>query len=113
MRSERLYLADIGDAIKSIGRWMDGCDETRFCQDEILQCAVLPKLSVIGEAAARLSPETWSQAPQVPWQEIIGFRNVAVHAYFSVDWKVVFITATDDLSSLQEAVTILLNEPMR
>jgi uncharacterized protein with HEPN domain len=107
MRSEHLYLADIADAIASIERWMSGCDEARFLRDDILQSAVLQKLSTIGEAASRLSAETVSRAPQVPWKEIVGFRNVAVHAYFSVDWKVVYITVVDDLSALQEAVRTL------
>lgn len=111
MRSERLYLVDINEAISTIGRWMDGRDETSFQQDELLQSAVLQKLSVIGEAAARLSADTWGRAPQVPWKEITGFRNIAVHAYFSVDWRVVYVTAMDDLPGLQEAVRLLLAIP--
>lgn len=63
---------------------------------------------MIGEAAARLSEATRSSAPQLPWKEIIGFRNVAVHAYFSVDWRVVYVTVMDDLADLQQAVRLLL-----
>lgn len=111
MRSERLYLADIDEAISAVGRWMDGCDEPAFQENEMLQSAVLQKLSVIGEAAARLSAATWERAPQVPWKEIVGFRNVAVHAYFSVDWRVVYVTAIDDLPDLQRAVRQLLAMP--
>lgn len=80
MRSERLYLADIDEAISAVAGWMDACDESAFRKNEMLQSAVLQKLSLIGEAAARLSAETWSQAPEIPWKEIAGFRNVAVHA---------------------------------
>lgn len=108
MRSERLYLSDIDEAISAIGRWMVDCDESKFQQDELLQSAVLQKLSVIGEAAIRLSAETRERAPGLPWKEISGFRNVAVHAYFSVDWRVVYVTVKDDLPGLQEAVGMLL-----
>lgn len=111
MRSERLYLADIDEAISAVESWMDGCDESSFQKNEMLQSAVLQKLSVIGEAAVRLSAATWARAPQVPWKEIIGFRNIAVHAYFSVDWRVVYVTAMDDLPGLQEAVRLLLATP--
>jgi uncharacterized protein with HEPN domain len=48
---------------------------------------------------------------KVPWKEITGFRNIAVHAYFSVDWRVVYVTAMDDLPGLQEAVRLLLATP--
>jgi uncharacterized protein with HEPN domain len=108
MRSERLYLADIVDAIDAIDRFSVNCDESRFLSDELVQSAVLQKLSLIGEAAARLSAATRASAAHVPWQEIIGFRNVAVHAYFSLDWHLVFVTIRDDLPTLRLAVAALL-----
>jgi uncharacterized protein with HEPN domain len=104
MRSERLYLADILDAIDAIQRFTSGCDEERFLRDELIQSAVLQKLSLIGEAAARLSSDTRELAASVPWKAIIGFRNVAVHAYFSVDWRTVYVTLQDDLPALRREV---------
>ncbi|MBI5329147.1 MAG: DUF86 domain-containing protein [Betaproteobacteria bacterium] len=113
MRSDRLYLADILDAITLIEHWLAPCDEDRFLGDELLQSAVLQKLATIGEAVARLSDETKQGAPEVPWKEIVGFRNTAVHAYFSVDWRIVFITAKDDLPTLLAAVQKLTKEAPR
>ena len=104
MRSDALYLADILDAIESIERFVTDFDEARFLSDELVQSAVLQKLSTIGEAAARLSDATRDGLPEIPWKEIIGFRNVAVHAYFSVDWRIVFVTVVDDLPVLKQFV---------
>lgn len=104
MRNDRLFLADILDAVEAIERFTAGMDEARFVADELVQSAVLQKLSVIGEAAGRLSEVTRAQAPEIPWKEIIGFRNVAVHAYFSVDWRVVFVTVIDDLPLLKQGI---------
>lgn len=109
MRSEQLYLADILDAIEAIERFTSGVDESRFLADELIQSAVLQKLSLIGEAAARLSELTRAQVTDIPWKEIIGFRNIAVHAYFSVDWCIVFVTATDDLPLLKKNIIALLD----
>ena len=108
MRSERLYLADILDAIEAIERFTSGVDEARFVADDLIQSAVLQKLSLIGEAAGRLAAESRVQAAEVPWKEIIGFRNIAVHAYFSVDWRIVFVTVTDDLPVLKRGAATLL-----
>lgn len=83
---------------------MAGFDEARFLADELVQSAVLQKLSIIGEAAARLSDATRDAFPEIPWKEIIGFRNIAVHAYFSVDWRIVFVTVADDLPALKRFV---------
>jgi len=104
MRSDALYLADILDAIEAIERFVRGFDEARFLADELVQSAVLQKLSIIGEAAARLSDATRAGMPEIPWKEIIGFRNIAVHAYFSVDWRIVFVTVADDLPVLKQFV---------
>lgn len=108
MRSDRLYLADILEAIDRIERWLADCEEVAFLSDELRQSAVLQQLSVIGEAAARLGPETREATAVVPWKEIIGFRNIAVHAYFSVDWHVVYVTAFDDLPPLKKEIRRLL-----
>jgi uncharacterized protein with HEPN domain len=104
MRSDELYLADILDAIEAIERFVAGVDEPRFLSNELVQSAVLQKLSIIGEAAARLSDTTRAGLPEIPWKEIIGFRNVAVHAYFSVDWRIVFVTVSDDLPEIKQAI---------
>lgn len=109
MRSDRLYLADILDAIEAIERFVSGIEEDEFVASELVQSAVLQKLSVIGEAAGRLSDETRNKISEVPWKEIIGFRNVAVHAYFSVDWRIVFVTVIDDLPLLKRSVASLLD----
>lgn len=108
MRSDRLYLADMLDAIEAVERFTAGMDETDFLASELVQSAVLQKLSIIGEAAGRLDETTRTQAPEVPWKEIIGFRNIAVHAYFSVDWRIVFVTVTDDLPLLKRSVAARL-----
>jgi len=91
MRSDRLYLEDIIAAADAIQRFLvDVASETAFRDDELRQSAVLQKLIVIGEAAARLSPEFRGQHSPIEWSDIIAFRNIAVHAYFSVDWSIVW-----------------------
>ena len=87
---------------------MTGFDEARFLADELVQSAVLQKLSIIGEAAAKLSDATRDRLPEIPWKEIIGFRNIAVHAYFSVDWRIVLVTVADDLPMLKRFVDVLV-----
>jgi len=108
MPTEELYLQDIVNSIDSVKRFLNGIEETRFLADEILQNAVLMKLVVIGEAAARLSNEIRERYPEVEWKSIIGFRNISVHAYFSVKWSIVWETATSDLKILREAIIKIL-----
>jgi uncharacterized protein with HEPN domain len=90
MRHEDLYLTDILEAADHIADFIHGVDFDRFQDSELLRSAVVQKLSVIGEAAARLSADLKACHPEVPWPQIISFRNILVHAYFGIDWEVVW-----------------------
>jgi len=110
MRPERLYLQDILDACDAIERFLRRTTETAFMQDELIQSAVLQKLIVTGEAAVRLPRTFTEQHPGIEWADIIAFRNIAVHEYFAVDWKIVWVTATEDVPSLREKIKALLDQ---
>ena len=85
--------------------------EDEWIDDEVRQSAVMHQLIVIGEAASRLSREFREAHPQIAWADIVGFRNLAVHAYFSVSWPIVWVTATEDVPVLRAQIAeILANE---
>lgn len=100
MRRDLLYLNDILEAAGAIARFIDGANEASFVANDLLRSAVLQKLTVIGEAAAHVSDELRSGHRDVPWSQIVAFRNIAVHAYFRVDWSIVWTTATQDVPTL-------------
>mgnify|MGYP001110058773 CR=1 FL=1 len=110
MRPERLYLQDILDACDAIERFLSRTTEPLFMQDELVQSAVLQKLIVIGEAAARLPRSFTEQHPGIEWADIVAFRNIAVHEYFAVDWRIVWVTATEDVPLLRKKMKALLNQ---
>lgn len=108
MRPERLYLNDIVEAVDSIEGFLDGIQESEFLKNDLIRSAVLQKLTVIGEAAARLPPEFCESYREIPWQEIVAFRNIAVHAYFAVEWSTVWFTATEEAPLLRHQVAEIL-----
>lgn len=110
MRPERLYLLDIIEAVDGIRRFLEGVDEPAFLKNDLLQSAVLQKLTIIGEAASRLPRSFCDRYPEIEWRDIVGFRNIAVHAYFSVEWPIVWVTATEDAPALRERISAILNQ---
>jgi uncharacterized protein with HEPN domain len=64
---------------------------------------------VIGEAAARLSLQFRTAHPQLEWRDIANFRNIAIHAYFTVDWQIVWVTAREDVPELRRVVSAILD----
>lgn len=110
MRREVLYLRDIVEAADAIGRFIGGVQVEEFAGDEMRRSAVLQKLIVIGEAAARLPAHFKERHPELEWVDIAGFRNIAVHEYFAVEWSIVWVTATQDAPDLRRRVARILSE---
>jgi uncharacterized protein with HEPN domain len=108
MRPERLYLSDIVEAAEAIARFLDGVREEEFLVSDLLRSAALQKLAVIGEAAARLSAEFCASHPGIPWHDIVGFRNIAIHEYFAVEWPIVWVAATEEAPLLGQQVAEIL-----
>jgi uncharacterized protein with HEPN domain len=108
MRPERLYLSDIIEAADAIGNFVEGIEEAEFISNDLIRSAVLQKLTVIGEAATRLSSDFCEGHPGVPWREIADFRNIAVHAYFAVEWPIVWVAANEETPTLRGQVAEIL-----
>ena len=110
MRREELYLRDIVEAANAIAGFLKSAEREAFLTDDLLRSAVLQKLTIIGEAAARLPGPFKDSHPDAEWPDIVAFRNLAVHAYFSIDWGIVWTTAVEDAPWIRAAVTQILAE---
>src|ERR1039457_6544364 len=108
MRHDSLYLTDIIEAADHIAAFIAETDFAAFQKSELLRSAVVQKLAIIGEAAARLSEEQKARHQQVPWPQIVVFRNILVHAYFGIDWDVVWRAARNRCPVLREQVVGIL-----
>ena len=108
MRHEASFLRDILTASGKIAAIAAATSEESFLRDEILPAAVLHHLTVIGEAINRLSPELRERHPEVPWQQIVSVRHRIVHAYFDLDWQILWTAAMDDIPQLRRQVSGIL-----
>ncbi len=108
MRREELYLADMVEAADAIQQFLTGTAREDFLLSDLVRSAVLQKLTIIGEAAARLPKNFQERHPEIEWADIVGFRNIAVHAYFAVDWAIVWVAATKDAPALRGMVANIL-----
>jgi len=110
-RDSLLFLEDILDGIKRIEAYTtQGKDE--FLSNPIIQDATLFRLQTIGEAVNQLSPETKAKYPEIPWRDIVDFRNLLAHRYWRIDLSVVWaiLKPDGDLAALKIAVYQLIEE---
>jgi len=85
MRRDSSYLLDILIAAREACQFVSGITWQQFEQSRLHQNAVMKALETIGEAAGRVSAETMSENPGLPWSEMKGMRNRLIHGYFEVD----------------------------
>lgn len=108
MRRDNLYLNDIIESVDHIDAFLGENDFEGFLKSELLRSAVVQKLAIIGEGAARISEELRSRHPQIPWPQIVAFRNILIHAYFGIDWDEVWQVAKVRCPVLREQVADIL-----
>ena len=103
------YLWDAQQAAERIARFTAGRSFDDYLADEMLSAAVERQFEIIGEAFVclrRIAPDIAAAIPDL--SQIIGFRNVLVHAYGDVDSIEVWGTIQNDLPRLRACVADLL-----
>jgi uncharacterized protein with HEPN domain len=109
MRRDQQRLNDTLGALDWIAKAVSGRTEADFLADETLCYAVAQKLTIIGEAVARLSPQLTAGHSSVPWPDIVGLRNILVHEYFGIYWPLVWQTAVDHAPVLRGQIAEILS----
>lgn len=89
----RVHAADALAIAQRIGR-------AEFLSDRTMQHAVIRCLTVIGEAANRVSADTQNALPDIAWGEAVGLRNVLVHEYQRIDLARIWTILETDLPPL-------------
>lgn len=103
MKDDRVYLEQILECIKNIRDFTAGTDSAAFLRDRKTQSAVILQLALIGELAKRVSHAVKSEI-DVPWKQISGFRDRAIHDYFQIDLQIAWDTIALDLEPLSAAL---------
>lgn len=101
MPRDALYLEQMLSAIAKIESFTVGITADAFETDQKTQSAVILQLLLIGELAKKVSEETRA-AIALPWKEIAGFRDRAVHDYFDIDLDIVWNTVQTDIPELKK-----------
>jgi uncharacterized protein with HEPN domain len=99
----RVHASDALAIAQRIGR-------ESFLSDRTMQHAIIRCLTVIGEAANRVSADTRDALPELAWGGAVGLRNVLVHEYHRVDIARVWTIVETDLRPLLDALNAYLGD---
>lgn len=73
-----------------------------FTASKLTTSAVLRCLTVIGEAAGRLSPAVYEELPQFDWKGMTGMRHIVVHHYDRVNYNKIWDVIGTELPRLRD-----------
>jgi uncharacterized protein with HEPN domain len=90
-------LRHIADACQEALSFIDDRVRSDLSSNRMLALSLVKELEIIGEAANNLSQDCQDRYPQVPWRAIVGMRNRLIHAYFGIDYDVVWQTVFESL----------------
>ena len=96
-RTYKMYIEDMLIAIERIFEYTQGYDFIHFKRDYKTVDAVIRNFEIIGEAAKNLPSEIKEQYPNVPWNEMYSLRNRISHAYFGIDYEIIWDIITNYL----------------
>lgn len=109
-RSIRHFLDYVIEYCDKAQEFVKDISYEEFCNDEKTFLAVTRALEIVGEALKYIPDEIRSKHTDIPWREIIGFRNTVIHIYFGINPKIVWNAAKEDTKFLKIHIQKILDE---
>ena len=101
MKSNKVYIEIILDSVRKIENSIQGITKEMFLGNQEKQSAIILHLILIGENANKISDNVKSQI-DLPWRDIVGLRNTAIHRYMELELNIIWDTAIYNIPILKE-----------
>ena len=109
-RDYKLYLEDILESIEKISCYINGMDLETFSGDKKTIDAVAMNLAIIGEASRKIPDELRTKYPDIEWGRIISLRNIIIHDYPSINLRIIWSIAKNNLPILAKQIKKIIHE---
>jgi uncharacterized protein with HEPN domain len=103
------YLRHILVEVEYLLDQSQGLNFEHFSANETLRRAFVRSLEVIGEAVKNLPEEFRATHSEVNWRPIARMRDRLIHAYFGVDYQLVWDIVQEKLPELKQNVQRIIN----
>jgi uncharacterized protein with HEPN domain len=109
MQRDRLFLAEMVDAAETAHELTRDVSLQDLEGDRLRRDALMWNFTVLGEAAAKVSPELREVHPEIDWRRPADMRNRIVHGYWSIDIEILYNTASTHLTALAKNLRSVLD----
>ena len=97
---DRIRLLHMAEAAEAVLLFIENRRRQDLETDQMLLFAIIRAIEVLGEASSRISDDTRSAFPNIPWSSITDMRNRLIHGYFDIDGDIVWNTASYEIPVL-------------
>ena len=104
-KDDSIYIEQALEEIQTIIEYTSNLSYEEFLSDKRTIDATMFRLQQMAEKLKKLSASFKSGHPEIPWSQIIGFRNEIVHEYGRTDFSIVYAIVTKDLCDLREILS--------
>jgi uncharacterized protein with HEPN domain len=108
MRSGRIRLEDISEAIAGIKQTLTAVNLEAFSQSWLMQRAVERGLKIVSEARRSIPDALKAEFPSVPWHQIAGIGNILRHKYHRVEPALIWNITMAHLPVISSSVKQML-----
>ncbi|MGA2616624.1 MAG: DUF86 domain-containing protein [Thermoguttaceae bacterium] len=109
--ADHAFLWDMIEAARSIEMLVSGISFEQFRADRRTYRAVERELEILGEAAKKVSQPFRAAHPEIPWNSIIGQRNILAHEYGNIRYDLLWETVVQSLPTLIGQLNNLMPAP--
>lgn len=108
-----VYLSHILESITLLEKYLEGVTEEQFYNSDEKKDLAVRRIEVIGEATKNITGELRQHYPDIPWKRMAGIRDVLIHDYDDVDYKIVWETVTIFIPHLKKQIMQILQDKNR
>jgi len=109
-RDYRLFVEDILDSTEKIEEFVADMSFDEFVNDDKTSSAVMRKLEIIGEATKNLPGDIRRKYKGLPWREMARMRDKITHAYFGINYKIVWNVIKERLPEIKPTIQQILKD---
>lgn len=109
MRDTSEQLRRIQNAITKIAGYVKK-GRTRFDKEEEVRLSIIHHLQTISEATQSIAQDFKNHHPEIPWKQLLSFRDFLTFYYIEVDRDNLWDIATQDIPDLKSKIDSALDE---
>jgi uncharacterized protein with HEPN domain len=109
-REPKVFLEDIIIASNKVLKYTKGLSYDDLMDNDLVSDAVIKNILVIGEATKNIPDEIREANPNIEWRKMAGMRDMMIHGYFSINYRIVWDVVQNKIPTLKKQVEQLLKE---